>query len=156
MKAFLFATSKASPLPAVLSVMQRASILATLALAIATGCYSQAEPESNPQPAVNQSVSAHDLVGATYCELGQPGMICLSVSTPSPDGSGIIEYATTRDDCLETGTITGALTFLPSANQPSCIGGSSPAYRATAVFVDAGLDLTIDETQSTIELEQVQ
>lgn len=132
--------------------MQRASLLATLALAIATatGCYSQ-----SPQPAVNQSVSTSDIAGALYCELGQPGMICLSLSEPSP--AGIIEYAITRDDCLETGIITGdnVLTFLPAANQPSCIGGSSPAYRATAVFVDAGLDLTIDETQATIELEQV-
>lgn len=133
----------------------------TLILAIITtaaGCYSQSEPlnTSNDNVVILGSVSALDISGALYCEsTPHPSFsqICLSVDTSNPP-----VYTITRDDCTETG-------YLANSTNPSltlvqyeiagCIGGTSKVYLATAVFTDGGLDITIDDTGATIELEQV-
>lgn len=130
------------------------NILALLLLTLAVACQAQPSDIAPTSPQADmQSESATALAGGTWCEIGQPGMICLNVS-PATSG-GVIEYAITRDDCLEMGVISGSLMFLPYAASPSCIGGSAPAYSAVAVFVDSGLDLYIPETEATLELEQI-
>jgi hypothetical protein len=118
-------------------------------IALATGCYAQA-PAETVDPLELDSVSASDLDGATYCELGQPGMICFDIDQAS---GGEIRYAITRDDCTETGMLQAALTFLVDADSTTCIGGKAPHYRASAQFTDGGLDLQIGG--AVIELEQV-